>query len=84
MAGWERDLLESEQERQRLDAELTRAQNASIDEWRQIRGPLRTAFDALQARVGQIGYGIRSAVGGAPDEADQRQPVKGEDADDER
>lgn len=57
-AAWSNSLFELEQERDRLSAELERAEGATEEEWKQMRGDLPMAVDSLQAGVSKLGNDI--------------------------
>lgn len=57
-AEWSNSLFELEQERDRLSAELERAEGASEEEWKQMRGDLPMAVDSLQAGVTKLGNDV--------------------------
>jgi hypothetical protein len=50
-AEWSQDLFELKQEKQRLSAELDRAETATQEEWEEMRGSFELAVDALHSGV---------------------------------
>lgn len=75
-AEWSNDLFELKQERQNLQASLARAQEATPEEWREMRGFLGTSIDRLEAGVSALGGQIEQITG--PDQ-EVREPVRGEE-----
>jgi hypothetical protein len=72
-ADWSNELFELKQERQDIQARLSRAQNATPEEWNEMRGFLGGSIDRLQAGVGALGGQIEQMAGG------ERAPVRGEE-----
>ncbi len=63
-AEWKQQLFDLQQERKQLDAEMKRAQNISLSEWRAMRGNLGVMLDSLEAAVLQMSYQVRTAFTG--------------------
>ena len=61
-ADWSQELFELKRERERLQAELNRAQTASDEEWEEMRGTLAGWVDSLQAGVAKASNEISEAV----------------------
>lgn len=61
-ADWSNRLFELEQQQNQLRAELDRAEQASDEEWKAMRGDLRVAIDTLQAGVAKLGSEISNVV----------------------
>jgi hypothetical protein len=60
-ADWKQQLFDLRQERRQLEAELKRAQTASLPEWKAMRGNLGVMMDSLEAAVQQMSYEVRTA-----------------------
>ena len=74
-AEWNQELFELKQERQDLQARLSRAQSASPEEWNEMRGFFGKSIDRLEAGVSTLGGQIEQLTG--PE--GERQPVSGEE-----
>ncbi len=61
-AGWSQRLFELKQEKNRLEAELERAENATPAEWDQMRGTIGTSTDSLQAGLSKLGLEVSQAL----------------------
>lgn len=71
-AEWSQQLFENRQEKQRLEAELQRAQTASAAEWAEMRGTFGRSVDTVEASIAKIGAEISQAVGMGPTEQQQQ------------
>jgi DNA repair exonuclease SbcCD ATPase subunit len=65
-AEWSKALFELEQERDRLDAELDRAQRANDEDWQALQGDVPVALDLLQADVTKLGDAVTNFVAKVP------------------
>jgi hypothetical protein len=75
-AEWSQELFELKRDHQDAEARLSRAQNASPEEWEEMRGFFGRAIDRIQVGVGTLGGQLEQAAGGT-----DRQPVRGEQED---
>lgn len=73
-AEWSDELFELKQERQDLQARLSRAQSATPEEWAEMRGFFGTSVDRLKAGVSALGGQVEQMAG-----AEERAPVRGEE-----
>lgn len=60
-AQWSQEIFELKQERQRLNAEVSRAETVNEAEWEEMRGGLGVAVDSLQAGVTKFGNTVAGA-----------------------
>ena len=73
-AEWSNNLFELKQERQDIQARLSRAQTATPEEWAEMRGFFGTSVDRLKAGVSALGGQIEQMTG-----PEERAPVRGDE-----
>jgi hypothetical protein len=62
-AEWSQELFELKQERANLEARVVRAESATPEEWREMRGTLGVGIDSLEAGVTRLGNALSNAFG---------------------
>lgn len=77
-AEWSQDLFELKRDQADARARLEHAQNASPEEWDEMRGFFGKTIDRLEAGVSTLGGQIEQITGAEGQVEGERQPVRGD------